>query len=166
MRAVMGVAPLLIRYRSTGRVHAIAQQEFMDKQYLRLDGYHAEARFISAGGGWQRVGTRLNQRDPLNADILSTRGRALLIQTGEHEFFLSGAGVKVDFRRRPDPMLEDSYPQLVSRANGTLNFLRVEEGHFEGESWVCDRLRNGDEANYELFVHRGETVRILLNPYR
>lgn len=166
MRAVMGVAPLLIRHRGTGRVHAIVQQEFMDKQYLLLDGYHAEAKFISAGGGWQRIGTRLNQRDPRNADLTATRGRALLIQTGEHEFFLSGAGVKVEFRHRPDPMLEDSYPQLVSRANGTLNFLSVEEGHFEGERWVCDRLRNGDEANYELFVHRGETVRIRLNPYR
>lgn len=166
MRAVMGVAPLLIRYRGTGRVHAIVQQEFMDKQYLRLEDYHIEAKFISAGGGRQPIGTRVNQRDPQCADILTTRGRALLIQTGEHEFFLSGAGVKVDFRHRPDPMLEDSYPQLVSRVNGTLNFLSVEEGHFEGERWVCERLRNGDEANFELFVHRGETVRIRLNPYR
>ena len=164
MRAVLGVAPLLIRYRGTGKVHAIVQQEFMDKQYIRLDGYHIEAKFISAGGGWQRIGTRLNQRDPANADIIATRGRALLIQTGEHEFFLSGAGVKVDFRRRPDSLLEDNYPQLMSRASGTLNFLSVEEGHFEGEQWICDRLRNGDEANYELFVHRGETVRIRLNP--
>ena len=166
MRAVANVAPLLIRYRGTGRVHALTQQEFMDKQYLRLEGYHIEARFMSAIGGWQSVGSRLNRRDPANADLLTTRGRALLIQTGEHEFFLSGAGVKVDFRRRPDPLLEDSYPQLVSRANGTLNFLSVEEGRFEGDEWVCDRRRNGDEANFELFVHRGETVRIRLNPYQ
>lgn len=164
MRAVAGVAPLLIRYRSTGRVHALTQQEFMDKQYLRLDKYHVEAKFISASGARWGLGSRINLRDPHNADVLSARGRALLIQTGEDEFFLSGSGVKVDFRRRPDPLVEDSWPELVSRQCGTLNFLTVEEGHFEGETWVCDRYRNGDESNFELFVHRGETVRIRLNP--
>lgn len=70
----------------------------------------------------------------------------------------------VDFRRRPDPTEENPYPLLQSRQSGTLNFLSVEEGHFEGERWVCDRYRNGDESNFELFVHRGQTVRIRLNP--
>ncbi|MBP3655077.1 MAG: DUF5597 domain-containing protein [Clostridia bacterium] len=164
MKAVMGVAPLLIRWRGTGRVHALVQQEFMDKQYLRLDRYHIEAKFISAGGGRWGLGSRINTRDPQNADVLTARGRALLIQTDEDEFFLSGCGVKVDFRRRPDPLVEDPWPLLQSRQSGTLNFLSVEEGHFEGDRWVCDRCRNGDESNFELFVHRGETVRIRLNP--
>ena len=78
---------------------------------------------------------------------------------------LAGCGVKVDFRHRPDPMEEDSFPQLTSRQNGTLNFLSVEEGHFEGDEWICDRVRNGDESNFELFVHRGQVVRIRLNRY-
>lgn len=164
MKAVMGVAPLLIQYRGTGKVHALVQQEFMDKQYLRLDGYHIEAKFISAGGGRWGLGSSINLRDPRNSDVVTARGRALLIQTGEHEFYLSGCGVKVDFRKRPDPLLEDSWPLLQSRQSGTLNFLTVEEGHFEGDVWVCDRYRNGDESNFELFVHRGETVRIRLNP--
>ena len=65
---------------------------------------------------------------------------------------------------RPDPMAENSFSVLKSRQNGTLNFLTVEEGHFEGDTWVCDRYRNGDESNFELYVHRGEIVRIRLNP--
>ena len=110
------------------------------------------------------MGSFLNTAAPGNADVLSARGRGLLIQTDENEFYLAGCGVKVDFRRRPDPMLEDNYPVLASRMNGTLNFLSVEEGHFEGERWVCDRVRNGDESNFELFSHRGQAVRIRLNP--
>lgn len=164
MRAVLGVAPLLIRYRGTGRVHALVQQEFMDKQYLRLDKWHVEAKFISAAPGRWGMGSFINTRDPQNTDIFTARGKALLIQTGEDEFYLSGSGVKVDFRRRPDPLCEDPYPQLMSRQSGTLNFLSVEEGHFEGDRWVCDRYRNGDESNFELFVHRGQTVRIRLTP--
>lgn len=164
MRTAAALAPLLIRYRGTGRVHALVQQEFMDKMYLRLEKYHIEARFISAGGGTWGLGSFLNTAAPENSDLLSARGRALLIQTGEHEFYLAGCGVKVDFRRRPDPMDEDPYPTLMSRMNGTLNFLSVEEGHFRGDEWVCDRMRNGDESNFELFCHRGQAVRIRLNP--
>ena len=164
MKAVRGVAPLLIRYRGTGRVHALVQQEFMAKQYLKLERWHIEARFISANPVGYRLGSRINTRNPENADVMTTRGRALLIQTEENEFYLSGCGVMVDFRYRPDPTEENPYPLLQSRQSGTLNFLSVEEGHFEGESWVCDRYRNGDESNFELFVHRGQTVRIRLNP--
>ncbi|MBQ8201605.1 MAG: DUF5597 domain-containing protein [Clostridia bacterium] len=165
MRTVANLAPLILKYRGTGRIHALVQQEFMDKQYLRLDGYHVEAKFISATGSarWG-MGSFLNPAAPENADIFTARGRALLIQTDAHEFYLAGCGVKVDFRRRPDPMAEDSFPLLASRQCGTLNFLSVEEGHFEGEEWVCDRVRNGDESNFELFSHRGQAVRIRLNP--
>ena len=164
MRTVANVAPLLLKYRGTGRVHALVQQEFMDKQYIRLEKWHVEAKFISAAGGRWGLGSFLNTAAPENADLFTARGRGLLIQTDENEFYLAGCGVKVDFRRRPDPMEEDSYPLLASRQCGTLNFLSVEEGHFEGDSWVCDRVRNGDESNFELFSHRGQVVRIRLNP--
>ena len=165
MKAVAAVAPLLIRYHGTGRVHALVQREYMTYQYLKLERYHVEARFMD-GQPHFGMGSRVNQHDPANADILNARGRALLIQAGEHEFFLAGCGVKVDFRWRPDPALEDSYPLLASRQSGTLNFLSVEEGHFEGDEWVVDRYRNGDESNMALFVHRGEVVRIRLNPMK
>lgn len=163
MRAVANLAPLVIKYRGTGRVHALVQQEFMDKQYIRLDGYHIEVKFANTSGRWG-MGSFLNTAAPENADVLSARGRGLLIQTDEHEFYLAGCGVKVDFRRRPDPMEEDNFPLLASRMSGTLNFLSVEEGHFEGDNWVYDRVRNGDESNFELFSHRGQAVRIRLNP--
>ena len=45
-----------------------------------------------------------------------------------------------------------------------MNFLTVKEGHFEGDVWVKDYERNGDEANFAVYVHGGEAVRIRLNP--
>lgn len=161
-QAIRALSPLLIRFRGTGRIHAIVQQEFMDSQYIRLGNYHIEARFINRIPG--RTSSRINTHDPANRDVLEARGRAILIQSDDHEFYLAGCGVRVDFRRRPDPLAENCFPQLLSRENGTLNFVTVEEGHFEGDQWICDRYRNGDEANFELYVHRGEIVRIRLNP--
>lgn len=164
MKTIANAAPLLLKYRGTGRVHALVQQEFMDMQYLKLDKYHVEARFISASPSLWGLGSSINLHDTANRDVLTARGRALLIQTGEHEFYLCGLGVKVGFRARPDPEDEEGFTLTQSRQSGTLNFLSVEEGHFEGETWVCDRYRNGDESNFELFAHRGEIVRIRLNP--
>ena len=165
MQAVMNVAPLILRYRGTGRIHALVQREFASGQYIRLDDYHIEAKFISANPGKRYgLGSRINMRDEENAYHLQERGRALLIDAGDDTFFLSGAGVEVDFIRRPDPMDAHPFERLTSRQNGTLNFLSVEEGHFEGDTWVVDYVRNGDEANFATYVHGGQTVRIRLNP--
>ena len=110
------------------------------------------------------LSSTLNMRDPENRRHLEERGRAILIEAGEFEFFLAGAGVGLDFTRRPDPQDENPYAVLLSRQSTQLNFLSVEEGHFEGDRWVVDFVRNGDEGNYQLFVHGGQAVRIRLNP--
>lgn len=165
MRAAMGLAPLLLRYRGTGRVHALIQREFASGQYIRLADYHVEAKFISANPGKRYgLGSRVNLRDPANARHLQERGRALLIDAGDDTFYIAGAGVEVDFIRRSAPMDAQPFQRLTSRQNGTLNFLSVEEGHFEGDTWVVDYVRNGDEANFAVYVHDGQVVRIRLNP--
>ena len=164
MRTIASVAPLL--EQRAGTVYAIVQQEFMDKQYLRLPGWHVECLFTSANPSRFGLGSFINPLAPSNRDLMETRGRGLLIQTGENEFYLAGCGIRADFRMRPEIGYERSYVQLTSRMNGTLNFLSVEEGHFEHGTWVTDRFRNGDEANFACFVHRGEVVRIRLNAAR
>jgi len=163
MKAMAALAPLLIRFRGTGKVHAILQEEFADRQYLRLARWHVEAKFISAGA-IRGLSSTINMRDPANRWHLEERGRAILIEAGEDEFFLAGAGVGLDFTRRPDPQDPNPYATLLSRQATQLNFLTVEEGHFEGDTWVVDFIRNGDESNYQLFVHGGQAVRIRLTP--
>jgi hypothetical protein len=165
MRAIAALEPLIIRYHRTGNIHALIQEEFSSEQYVKLENYHVLAKFSSAEGSrpfW--VGSNINLRNPENTHILKERGRALLIQTGEHEFFLAGAGVQVEFLRRPPANDMNPFVHLTSRQSGQLNFLTVEEGHFENENWVCDYMRNGDEANGAVYVHPGQVVRIRLNP--
>ena len=164
MHILSSVAPLLIRYHMTGKIHALIQEEFMSEQYLRLENYHVLAKYFSLDNDRMWLGSTINLCDPDNSYVSQERGRALLFETGESEFFLAGTGVHVSFLRRPAPLDEASYSKLTSRAYGQLNFLSVEEGHFENDNFVVDYVRNGDEANGLVYVHIGQVVRIRLNP--
>ncbi|NLP34149.1 MAG: DUF5597 domain-containing protein [Clostridiales bacterium] len=164
MKTLAALAPLIIKYRGTGAVHAFVQDEFATKDYLRLPRYHIEAHYIRNNKRKQSYGSRINMRAEENRWNLEERGRGLLIQTGEDEFYIAGAGIAFDFIRRPDPLDENPYIQLSSRQAGQLNFLSVEEGHFENGHWITDYLRNGDEANFSVYTHGGQAVRIRLNP--
>ena len=164
MRAIGGLAPLLIKYRGTGRVHALLQDEFSRYEYLKLDKFHVVANFFR--GSSKRVGsTTFNIHDPAYRFHANERGRALLVEVSEYEFFVAGAGVGFDFIHRPD--IDDPKPfvSLTSRQSTQLNHLSVEEGHFdENGEWIVDFVRNGDQTNFEVFVHGGQVVRVRLNP--
>lgn len=149
IKAINNIAPLLIKYHGTDRIHAIIQEEFAEKQYIKLPDYHVIAKF---------QGRRINRNSK------DTRGRGILVQTGEHEFYLAGTNIGLDFIKRPEANDDNPFIRLTSRQATQLNFLTVEEGHFENGEWVVDFYRNGDEANYELYVNEGEIVRIRLNP--
>lgn len=148
---VRGIAPLLIQYHGTGKIHPIIQEEFLDEQLIQLPGYRITAHFD------------IRRRIPDTRETLP-RGRGILVQTGEWEFYLTGDNVALDFVARPGP--EEEMPRFwfTCRQSNQLNFLSVEEGHFEGNTWVTDFRRNGDEANYEVYARKGEVVRIRLNP--
>ena len=164
MRTIQNLAPLLIRYRGTGRIHCFLQEEFAIKQYLKLPKYHVVANYLRGSSLRHGLGSRINLRDPENEKHLNARGRGILIQTGEDEFFLAGAGLALDFIHRPEVGDPRPYAHLSTRAGDQLNFLSVEEGHFEGDKWVVDYIRNGDESNFCLYSHEGQAVRIRLNP--
>lgn len=149
---VRNVAPLLLQYHGTGRIHAILQEEFMDQQLILTEGFRIVAHFD------------IRRRIPDTRETLP-RGRGILVQTGEYEFYLTGDNVALDFVARPDP--EEEMPRfwLACRQSNQLNFLTVEEGHFDEQNqWVVDFRRNGDETNYETYARKGEVVRIRLNP--
>ena len=150
-RIVRAIAPLLLQYHGTGKIHAIVQEEFMDQQLILLPDFRVVAHFD------------IRRRIPDTRPTLP-RGRGILVQTGDFEFYLTGDNVALDFVARPDP--EEEMPRfwLNCRQSNQLNFLTVEEGHFEEGRWVVDFRRNGDETNYEVYARQGEVVRIRLNP--
>lgn len=162
MQTIANMAPLLIRYRKTGAIYAVAEEEFENSRYVKLNDYHVIAHFIHTGR--PHLGYTQEPTDWMGKDKTQIRGRALLVQTGEHEFFAGGAGVSFDFIKRPPADEENSFPLLSSRQSGQLNFLSVEEGHFDGGEWVVDFIRNGDETNFSHYVLDGQVIRIRLNP--
>jgi len=134
-------------------MYAKIQEEFAMNKYIKLPKYHMLADFTRT------------RRFFMSKDRTDTRGRGILVQTGEHEFYLAGANIGLNFIRRPEPSEENLYPIISSRQATQLNYLSVEEGYFENGEWVVDFCRNGDQANYDLCVRDGEIVRIRLNPY-
>ena len=164
MKTLQSLEPLLVKYRGTGRIHGVVQEEFANATYIKLPDYHVQVKFLSRDNNPHNNGSAINLRDPENQWNLKIRGRGILIQTGEYEFYMAGAGIAAEFIKRPHPADEKAFIHLSSRWAGQLNFLTVEEGHFEGDTWVVDYERNGDEANFAAYVHGGQAVRIRLNP--
>ncbi|MBR6321796.1 MAG: DUF5597 domain-containing protein [Lachnospiraceae bacterium] len=165
MRAIAGLAPLLIKSRGTGRVYGVIQDEFTSEEYIRTDRYHVTAKFFKGTGVRGGFTSNVNLRAPENAYLKEERGRGILIRTGEDEFFLAGVNIGFEFRRRTDMNDPKAYVHLSSRQSTQLNFLSVEEGHFDAEgNWVVDFIRNGDETNFTQYSAFGNVIRVRLNP--
>jgi len=164
MRTLAGIAPLLIKYRGTSRIHTFIQDEFKSEQYLRLPRYHVLAKFTSSETSHSWLGSRINWRSRENAGILEERGRAVLVHADDDTFYAAGIGTQFFIRARPSADEERPFGRLCSRMASQLNFLSIEEGHFRDGLWISDYGRNGDEAYGGVYLHEGETVRVRLNP--
>ncbi|MFV0364512.1 MAG: DUF5597 domain-containing protein [Suipraeoptans sp.] len=164
MRMISSLSPILIKNRGTGNVHAITQQEFSTWQYIKTSDYHIVVSFINNPNKPQHYfGSRINLNVSENENYINERGRGILVDCGEGEFYISGAGLCLEFTRIPNANEEKPYAFIQSNISSQLHFLTIEEGHFDGDRWVCEYRRNGDEANYQLYVHKGQTIRVRLN---
>lgn len=68
-------------------------------------------------------------------------GGAIIIQTGENEFYIAGSGVVITFKNLIDPELN-------------VGILKTEEGRFDNNQWTVIRHLNGDQ------IHQGRHIRI------
>lgn len=81
-------------------------------------------------------------------------GRAIVASLGPDEFLVAGIDCRVHF----------ALP-VVSRGRQP-QMLKVEEGHYNGATWVIDRLWNGDETDYGLnFGGKGALLHVILGSY-
>jgi hypothetical protein len=125
---------------------ALVQEEYRGWQYIDLGEYVLMARFASADAGFQ-------WRDFRHSRRAAARGRGLVFQTGEREFYAVGAGLRLLFRKKAEPRAA-----LISThasdflAMRLMNYVALEEGHFEGDAWVAVRRRNGDESDHGVWV--------------
>ncbi|MDD6032701.1 MAG: DUF5597 domain-containing protein [Oscillospiraceae bacterium] len=155
-QSLSAVWPLLVKERDSGRIQAVEQEEFADEQRLFFDGVRGLARF----GAFPRGGDYRHAEESRR----SQRGRGLVIQTGEREFVLCGAGFSMAFRDNP-PLTCPKVPQQDDQREYFMDYLTVEEGYFDEDCvWHCVRIRNGDETDFGVFVYPDNgAVRVVLD---
>jgi len=111
-------------------------------------------------GGWRAVVSYPPAYDPPAAPVSTSSdtrqlhvGRALVAQLGPDEFLVAGIDCRVQFAA---PVHSGKQVQL----------LRVEEGRYDGTTWVPSRLWNGDETDYGLnFGGKGSLLRVKVGSY-
>ena len=85
-------------------------------------------------------------------------GRILAAQIGPNEFLVAGMDARVDFLT----------PIRVGRLAGqkSMQYLRVEEGSYDGKTWKPTRIRNGDETDHGLvFPSAGAVLHVKVGTY-
>ncbi|HEY4381026.1 MAG TPA: DUF5597 domain-containing protein [Acidobacteriaceae bacterium] len=81
-------------------------------------------------------------------------GRAVVASLGPNEFLVAGIDCRVQF----------ALP--VHSGGKQPQMLKVEEGHYNGATWVPTRLWNGDETDYGLnFGGKGSLLRITMGSF-
>ena len=159
-RCVAAIAPVLLKYRGTGRVHAVVQEENLRDQRLDLDGYVGLVEF----GGRRPTDWRHNVAEPLPDD---ERARGLIIQAGPHEFYLTGANFRLHLRPKqpPETRRDMAFSRDFQRTHLT-QYVSIEEGHFDDDGvFVADRRRNGDELCHGVWVQPDVgVVRVVMTP--
>lgn len=73
-----------------------------------------------------------------------------MIQAGEHEFYVLGAGFQLFLHKKDAPynMLTATQASPFLQRE-LIDYVRVEEGCFDEEGkWVTIRRRNGDETDF------------------
>ena len=112
-------------------------------------------------GQWRAVVSFPPSYDPPAAPVSTTSdttglkaGRVMVASLGADEFLVAGIDCRVQFA------------PPVHAGGKQVQLLRVEEGRYDGTTWVRSRLWNGDETDYGLnFGGKGSLLRVKLGSY-
>jgi len=155
-KALSSVLPLITKYHATGRIHSVIQEEYMSEQRLDLGRYVGFVKFFQLDPYTHQVDPTTGFLDFRHRDQLrEERGRGLVIQADDGEFYVLGGGFRLllyrkDMLRAPLSVFYSS-DFIKSRS---INYLSVEEGFFDTNGdWVVIRKRSGDESDFGVWVH-------------
>lgn len=130
--------PLLTKFRGTGKVRTVVQEEFEGGFFYEAERYLVKVDY--ARGGSTNFIHRAKNAAP-------SRPRGLIIEAGPEEFYVLGSDFTVTFSPKDDIFYSED------RVTNHMPYLFVEEGHFdEAERWATDRTRTGDECDHGLWV--------------
>ena len=139
VRALTSALPLIMKYRGTGKMIPIVQEEYMhEQQLLDMEEYDGLVMFDTFY--YVDYHHRSFQSDP---QAEKEKGRGLIIQTAKNEFYVLGAGFILLLREKHSDI---DYSEI--KRNDIIYNNRIEEGHFDDDgNFHCDRIRNGDESD-------------------
>jgi beta-galactosidase GanA len=118
----------IVNLQLRGTLRVAVEQQYLANQLLAFDGFEALVEFGRPAfgyGGLAATGTR------------DQSGRVLVGERARGEFFVTGFDARVSFR-------------AVDQDSDEVQFVLVEEGHFENGIWVVDRWINGDQSFFGL----------------
>ena len=149
------MAPLIQRYRGTDRMRAIYQYTGETSMLLEMDHYKCYVSFVGLKAyQWGNVGSDFRHPDVAKNfgrnvfDYQAEKGRGILVQTNDDEFYLVGHGCHLFFNEYEPMDGAISNHQLNPTLQcTTTEYIDVTEGHFDDEgNYVVDRVRSGDES--------------------
>ena len=167
MQMLSMMAPALLRYGGTDRIFAVSQDEYQSLRHVLRKKWHITFNFTNRNGKGYLLGYNMRVCHRLADDhsLFDQRGRAIVYEANDDEFFIAGVGFTARFLRRADPYDTRPYANYMSRASTELAALTIEEGHFDSDlNWVCEFVRRGDEVDCGAFVYPGIILRVKLNP--
>jgi hypothetical protein len=167
-RCVAAAIPLLLKYQGPeGQVQAVVQEENTPPRrmdfssyvgMIEFDGANVRGAVMGAPKDWHHA-PHLTPASP------GARGRGLVIQADDREFYLVGDGFRLFLRPRLMPQWQRD-GSLTNRLlmSHNVQYLSVDEGHFDANGqFVVDRRRNGDEVDHGVWVAPDcGVVRVLL----
>ncbi len=152
--------PLLEKYAGTGNIYTFVQNVGQDSARLRLGEWLCRMSYAGAArdyAGWVAMDCR-HRNDTVNINhvpisLAEETARGLLFQVSEKEFYLVGHKVRMYWQKmdRLDGSIPANLMNIQHQAHN-MELLCIEEGHFEGDEFVTDRVRSGDEARHGIWA--------------
>jgi beta-galactosidase GanA len=130
------ITPLITANQGQGKIHGVMATKANPETIVQLGEYELTCRHDYTLS-WT-PGARLEEW-PLAG--------AIIIQTGEDEFYVAGTGIVITIKKKESPEIN-------------VGLLKVDEGNFENGEWKVLRHLNGDQT------HQGRHVSIPYGIYR
>ncbi|HEX7494044.1 MAG TPA: DUF5597 domain-containing protein [Bacteroidales bacterium] len=129
-KLIAQLTPLLSAHRGKNEINGVLLDDQKQETKITFGKYEFTIRHSYTLG-----------YEPEAREKLWVPGGAVIIQTGENEFYIAGSGVVVTFRNLNEPEL-------------SVGILKTEEGQFNNNQWTVIRHLNGDQ------IHQGRHIRI------
>ncbi len=160
-KTVTNIAPLLLKYRGTGKIHAVIQEPYRQFQNFEFENFFCAALFAGQGGLFVGKDHR-HRQDPSMTKDLPHFG--FVIEASPKEFYIAGH-MHIYFAPKKSPDW-NHINKGVSPSFTPVDYLSVEEGYLdESGNFTATRKRNGDEVVFSSFWASPQcgVVRIRLN---